>query len=78
MKTTVEISDSLLEQARDIAAREKSSVRALIEEGLRVVVADRQKRRQRFKLRKVSVAGQGLSPEFAEASWDQVRAAIYE
>lgn len=35
MKTTVEIADSLLAAARRLAAKEGTSVRALIEEGLR-------------------------------------------
>jgi hypothetical protein len=39
MKTTVEIPDALLDEARRMAAREGVPVRALIEEGLRAVVA---------------------------------------
>jgi hypothetical protein len=53
MKTTVDISDSLYEEARIIAAGEKSSIKALIEEGLRKVIEER-KHRQHFKLRKAT------------------------
>ena len=38
MKTTVVITDSLLQEARQVAAAEKGSVRSLIEEGLRKVL----------------------------------------
>ena len=38
MKTTVEISDALLEEARKVAARRNVTLRTLIEEGLRQVV----------------------------------------
>ena len=38
MKTTIEISDPLLEAARQVAGREKTTVRALVEEGLRQVI----------------------------------------
>lgn len=49
MKTTVEIPDSLLEQARSLAQKEGTTIRALVEEGLRKVVDDRRKRK--FRLR---------------------------
>ena len=38
MKTTVEISDALLKEARRVAARRNVTLRTLIEEGLRQVV----------------------------------------
>jgi hypothetical protein len=61
MKTTVEIPDSLLEQSRRVAAREHTTLRVPIEEGLRRVLADRQ-RAKPFKLRKASFGGNGLQP----------------
>jgi predicted transcriptional regulator len=49
MKTTVEISDALLEETKKIAAREDVTVRTLIEQGLRQVVAQRKQRRGPFR-----------------------------
>lgn len=77
MKTTVEISDSLLVEARKVAAREGTTVRALMEEGLRRVVAER-KRTVPFRLRKVSFNGSGLQPAVADAAWDRIRELAYE
>ena len=77
MKTTVEIPDSLLEQARRLASKERTTVRALVEEGLRRVVADH-KRARPFKLRKVSFKGNGLQPQMAGAAWQQIRDAAYQ
>jgi len=77
MKTTVEVSDSLLEEARKLAAREGTTVRALMEEGLRRVVAQR-KRAAPFRLRKASFKGNGLQPTLAGASWDRIRDMAYE
>ena len=77
MKTTVEVSDSLLEEARKLAAREGTTVRALVEEGLRRVVAQR-KRAVPFRLRKASFKGNGLQPTLAGASWDRIRDMAYE
>ncbi len=77
MKTTVEISDSLLSRARQVAAREKTTVRQLIEEGLHRVLAERGQRTP-FRLRKASFAGDGLQPDAAVGGWDNVRDQIYE
>jgi hypothetical protein len=77
MKTTIEISDPLLEAARQVASQEKSTVRALVEEGLRKVIEER-KRSLGFKLRRATFKGQGLQPQVAGASWEQLRELIYQ
>ena len=77
MKTTIELSDAAFEEAKRVAAREGTSLRALIEEGLRRVLAERRARRTGFKLRRAAFKGQGLSPEFEGESWPAVRDAIY-
>ncbi|HZX97640.1 MAG TPA: type II toxin-antitoxin system VapB family antitoxin [Myxococcales bacterium] len=76
MKTTVEISDALLAAARKLAAKNGTTVRALIEEGLRRVVEARSTRR--FKLQDRSWGSGGLRPELRGASWEQIRDASYE
>jgi hypothetical protein len=77
MKTTVEIPDALLAAARKVAAKNRTTVRALIEEGLRRVVEAR-RAGGRFKLRDRSWGSGGLRPEFQGASWEQIRDASYE
>lgn len=77
MKTTVEISDSLLEEARKLAAKDGTTVRAFVEQGLRRIVAER-KSRGVFKLRKASFGGNGLQPGAAGVTWEQIRDVIYE
>lgn len=77
MKTTIQIAEPLLAEAKCLASREKTTVRALVEEGLRRVLEDRQGRKP-FKLRDKSVKGKGLSREFADGSWAKIRDAIYE
>lgn len=76
MKTTVEISDGLLEEARAVAAREGVTLRALIERGLRTVLHEAGGR-QLFRLRRASFKGRGLQKEFAAAGWDELRDAAY-
>jgi len=75
MKTSIEITDVLLNQARQIAAREGTTVRALVEEGLRTVLA-RRSESAAFRLRDVSFKGDGLAPG-VDWSWDSVRDLIY-
>jgi len=77
VKTTIEISDPLLTDARKIATREGTTLRALVEQGLRQVVAEKKAKRP-FKLRKASFKGKGLVPELAEANWDTIRDLSYE
>jgi hypothetical protein len=77
MKTTLDISDPLLRNARKLAARERTTLRALVEEGLRQVVAEKTRRRA-FRLRQVSFKGRGLRPEWREAGWDRLRDLVYE
>lgn len=78
MKTTVEISDPLLTRARALAGELNTTLRALIEEGLREVVARKRSRRGSFRLRDASFKdGRGFQPEFADGRWDQILDASY-
>lgn len=77
MKTTIEISESLLQAARNVMAGEKTTLRALVEEGLRAVLVARMGRR-RFELRNLSFAGNGLQAGFRHDRWEDLRDAAYE
>jgi len=77
MKTTVELSDALLAEARKIAAREGVTMRTLIEEGLRHALGQH-KRHGRFRLRKATFKGRGLSAAARGAGWEQLREQAYE
>ncbi len=77
MKTTVDIPDPLLREAKELAAREGRTLRALIEEALTQLIRARQHPAQ-FRLRKVSFRGRGVRPEVSEGSWERIREFIYE
>lgn len=77
MKTTVDITASLLVSAKKLAAQRGTTLRALIETGLRRVLDDTE-RGEPFRLRDESFAGRGLQPEFREGSWERIRDAAYE
>jgi hypothetical protein len=76
MKTTVELPDDLLREAQGLARAEGTTMKSLLEEGLREVIA-RHKERGPFALRDASVTGHGLTPEFADATWAEIREAGY-
>ena len=76
MKTTVEIPDALLNRARRLAAREGTTIRALVEESLRRVLAERE-RAPRFELKPVTFKGEGLREDFT-GGWEAMRDVIYE
>ncbi len=77
MKTTVDIPDALLAEARKLAARQGTTVRALIEQGLRRIIGER-KHAGTFRLRKATYKGDGLQPGVAAASWERIRDMAYE
>ena len=77
VKTTVEISDSLLREVRRVAAREGVTLRTLVERGLYRVVAET-KHGSPFKLRGASFKGKGRQAEFRDAAWDRLRDLAYE
>ncbi len=77
MKTTVDISDPLFKKTKATARREGTTVRALVERGLRLALDEKQGHAG-FCLRNASVRGNGLQVEAARLSWDQLRALTYD
>ncbi len=61
MKTTIELSDALFSSAKALASTRHTTLRALVEDGLRRVLADSQtKAPPAFKLRDARVRGQAM------------------
>lgn len=77
MKTTIEISDALLEAAKVEAAERGTTLRALLEEGLRHVL-DPGPAEGGFSLPDAAVDGRGLDPDVREGSWEAMRSLVYE
>ncbi len=77
MKTTIDIADALYEQARCVARERGVTIRTLVEEGLRKEL-NAPPAAPRERMRDMSFRGGGvLTPEFANATWDQMLAEIY-
>ncbi len=52
------------------------TLRALVERGLNRVIGET-KHAAPFKLRRAEFKGEGMLPEFRDASWDKLRDEIY-
>ena len=78
MKTTVDIADQLFERARRLAAQQGTTMRALIETGLRAVLEARRAAPARFTLRDASFKGDGLAAGVELENWPHVRSLIYD
>ena len=75
MKTTINIADELLESAKMRASQENKTLKEVVEEALRLRLAEESPRR--FRLRKHSFKGNGLQPGIEEGNWEQLRDLIY-
>jgi hypothetical protein len=76
VKTTVEIAEDLLRQAKAVAAKERTTLRSLLEEGLRWALG-RRKKPTRFHLRDASVPGKGVQPGVDDTDWTSLRDRSY-
>ena len=77
MKTTIDISDSILLKAKQLAREQNVTLRSLTEEGLRKIIEERSARRP-CQVHPVTFRGEGLSAQFQGASWAEIRDVAYE
>ncbi len=77
MKTTVEIHDVLLERARRRAKETGQPLRALIEDGLRDLLA-KPLPATKYKMRDLSYGDPNDPDPLAQYSWDEIRDFVYE
>ncbi len=78
MKTTLEISTPLLRRAKKIAARDGTTLRALVEQGLAQRLSERNAKKPALPPLLVTFRGTGMNPEFAEGGWEKIRDVFYE
>ena len=78
MKTTIEIADDLFERATRVARKEGTTLRSLTEQGLRLVLKEKQEKPSKWKWKPIVVKGGGLTDEFKNAPWEKFRDEIYK
>ena len=77
VKTTIEIADDLFARAQQAARPEKTTFRALTEEGLRLVLAKKKEKKATKLPPLVTFCGSGLAEEFRDWNWDRLREEVY-
>ena len=83
MKTTIEVSDALLNSAKALAQQRQVTLRALVEEGLRGVLSEARSRpKSAFKLKDARVRGKELRiaepPAWQQLEDDHVIARVFK
>ena len=73
MKTTIEIADDLFERAQRVARKEKTTFRALTEQGLRLVLKEKQSVSQKRKWKPITRGGGFVTEDFTRIGWDRLR-----
>ena len=76
MKTTIEIADDLFERAQGLARKEKTTFRALTENGLRLILKEKAAKPKKLPPL-VTYGGSGLTDEFKDWNWDKIHDEIY-
>ena len=77
MKTTVQIPDALLAEIQQIATKNKTTLRALMQEGLQHVVERERTKKKPFKLKDCSVGDPNAPWPLEDKSWEEIRAIAY-
>ena len=77
MKTTLDIQDALLLRAKRLSKRTGKPLRALVEEGLKHVLAEQKTQLERYRLPDLSVGSADAPNPLASWSWQDLRDEIY-
>lgn len=77
MKTTIDIADDVLREAKKLASRENTTLKRLTEEGLRLVL-QRRRAKPPVKISPVVFGGNGLRPGLPDDFVDNIRDWAYQ
>ena len=77
MKTTVDLPDDLVIEAKRYASRYGLTLRAVVENGIRSTLRADEGMQVPFRLRDASVGGSGPQPEFRDETGATMRQAAY-
>ena len=73
MKTTIEIADDLFKRAQRVAQKEKTTFRSLTEQGLRIVLKEKQSVPPKRKWKPITRGGGFVTEDISKMSWDRLR-----
>lgn len=77
MKTSFDLPEALMAEVRRVAKAENTTAKSLVTEALVELLERYSDERRGYRLPDASVGGSGMTPEFADVAWSEVRAAAY-
>ncbi len=77
VKTTIEIADDLFECVQQLARKQKTTFRALTEQGLRLLLGGKHRGAPKKLPPLVTFGAGGPNEEFKDWNWGEIRAEIY-
>jgi hypothetical protein len=78
MKTTIDIADPILREAKRLAARRNTTLREVVEQALRDAIAKERQGPQKIVVHTRTFAGRGLQPGLSWDNWAALRDLTYE
>ena len=78
MKTTIDVADPLLRQAKKLAQQRGTTLKAVFEDTLRRELEAANSRPRLGPVRTHTFGGKGLQPGLSWADWDTLRGMAYE
>ena len=73
MKTSFDLSESLLHQVKQLAKQRGTTTKSLVEEALMKLLAEADESATSFTLRDVSFGSGGMAVEFVHGGWERLR-----
>lgn len=77
MKTSFDLPESLMREVRRTAKEQNTTTKSLVTEALVALLERYSDDQSAYRLPDASVGGEGIAPEFANASWAELREAAY-
>jgi hypothetical protein len=69
MKTTIDIADAVLNEAKRLAREQNHTLRDVVEEALRRLITEHEEPRKPYKYVPHTFAGNGVQPGIVEGQW---------
>jgi Arc/MetJ family transcription regulator len=69
MKTTIDIADALLREAKQLAREQDRTLRAVVEDALRRFLADDAKEKRKVRYQRHTFGGKGVQRGIVEGRW---------
>lgn len=78
MKTTIDLSDNLVREAKNMARSRGTTFREIVESAMRAYLQSRNKEKRRYAFKSHTFKGEGVQEGISEGDWNNIRSRVYE